>query len=41
MDMEFGSLRNQSKYVVKGCLRYIFISLFCMSKREHFRNKEK
>ena len=26
---------------LKGCARYIFASLFCMSKREHFRNKEK
>ena len=25
----------------KGCVRYIFASLFCVSKREHFRNKEK
>ena len=25
----------------KGCVRYIFASLFCMSKREHLRNKEK
>ena len=26
---------------VKGCVRYIFASLFFMSKMEHFRNKEK
>ena len=26
---------------LKGCVRYIFASLFYMSKREHFRNKEK
>ena len=26
---------------IKGCVRYIFDSLFCMSKREHLRNKEK
>ena len=25
----------------KGCVRCIFANLFCMSKREHFRNKEK
>ena len=25
----------------KGCGRYIFASLFCMSKREYLRNKEK
>ena len=25
----------------KGCVRYIFASLFCMSKREHLQNKEK
>ena len=27
--------------VLKGCVRYIFASLFCMSKREHLRNKKK
>ena len=27
--------------VLKGCVRYIFASLFSMSKREHLRNKEK
>ena len=26
---------------VKGCVRYIFASFFCMSKREHLWNKEK
>ena len=26
---------------LKGCVRYIFAGLFCMYKREHFRNKEK
>ena len=26
---------------LKGCVRYIFASLFCISKREHFRTKEK
>ena len=25
----------------KGCVRYIFASLFCMSKKELFQNKEK
>ena len=33
------------KYVLeisfKGCVRYIFASLLCMSKREHLWNKEK
>ena len=28
-------------YLLKGCVCYIFASLFCMSKRGHFRNKEK
>ena len=27
--------------MLKGCIPYIFASLFCMSKREHLRNKEK
>ena len=27
--------------VLKGCVRYIFASLFCMSKREHFGNNKK
>ena len=26
---------------LKGCVHYIFASLFCMSKRKHFWNKEK
>ena len=26
---------------IKSCVRYIFASLFCMSKWEHFWNKEK
>ena len=26
---------------LKGCVRYIFAGLFCMSKREHLWNKEK
>ena len=26
---------------LKGCVRYIFANLFCISKGEHFRNKEK
>ena len=26
---------------LKGCVRYIFTSLFCMSKTEHLWNKEK
>ena len=26
---------------IKGCVRYIFTSLFCMCKREYFRKKEK
>ena len=25
---------------LKGCVRYIFASLFCMSKRERLRNNE-
>ena len=28
-------------FALKGCVRYIFASLFCMSKREHLQNKEK
>ena len=27
--------------IIKGCVRYIFTSLFCMSKKEYLRNKEK
>ena len=26
---------------IQACVRYIFASLFCISKREHLRNKEK
>ena len=33
----FGLVDNK----VKGCVHYIFASLFCMSKREHFWNKKK
>ena len=32
---------KQMPCAIKGCVRYIFASLFCMSKREHLRNKEK
>ena len=28
-------------FIFKGCVRYIFARLFCMPKREHFRNREK
>ena len=31
----------QKQHATKGCVRYIFAILFCMSKREHLRNKEK
>ena len=34
-------LKSQSICNVKGCVCYIFAGLFCMSKREHFKNKEK
>ena len=34
-----GSLSKWSQ--LKGCVCYTFTSLFCMSKREDFRNKEK
>ena len=27
--------------ILKGCIHYIFASLFCMSEREHLWNKEK
>ena len=27
--------------IIKGCVSYIFTSLFCMSKKEYLRNKEK
>ena len=33
----FGLVDNR----VKGCVCYIFASLFYMSKREHLQNKEK
>ena len=29
------------QFFVKGCIRYIVASLFCMSKREHLWDKEK
>ena len=37
------SIKNIFYYKIefKGCVRYICASLFCMSKREHLRNKEK
>ena len=28
-------------YILKGCFRYIFASLFCLSKKGHLWNKEK
>ena len=34
-----GDLVKMVEVVV--CVRYIFTSLFCISKREHFRNKKK
>ena len=34
-------LQNTSGRLLKGCVRYIFASLFCMSKREHLQKKEK
>ena len=33
----FGSKREKLK-IVKGCVRYIFASLFCKSKGEHLSN---
>ena len=27
--------------IVKACVHYIFASLFCLSKREHFKNMKK
>ena len=30
--LETGKFRTDN---LKGCIRYIFVSLFCMSKREH------
>ena len=35
----FSKVKNQLR--LKGYVCYIFASLFCMSKRKHFRNKEK
>ena len=29
------------KLLIKGCVRYIFTTFFCMSKREHLWNEEK
>ena len=34
-------VNNKEPTILKGCVHYIFASLFCMSKREHLRNKEK
>ena len=33
--------QNLSKSFLNGCAHYIFASLFCMSKREYYQNKEK
>ena len=37
--------KETCKHVVnaahKGCVRYIFAGLFCISKKAQFRNKEK
>ena len=30
-----------SSFLIKGCVRYIFANLFCMSKKEHLRKKDK
>ena len=30
-----------SSFRLKGCARYIFAGLFCMSKRGHFSSKKK
>ena len=35
------AFQEHQKCVIKGCVHYIFAILFCMSKRKHFRNKEK
>ena len=32
--------KNQD-FLLKGCVHYIFVSLFCKSKEEHLWNKEK
>ena len=40
-------IKNQHTYIIyqynvlKGCVCYIFACLYCISKREHLRNKEK
>ena len=39
--LTFEYLKTQQLVVFKGWVCYVFASLFCMSKREHFRNKEK
>ena len=36
-----GSKSRKASLYFKGCVRYIFASLICMSKREHLWNKEK
>ena len=50
LDKQFSAIRGHSKStfvveggggVLKGCVHYIFTSLFCMSKREDLWNKEK
>ena len=30
-----------SSFLIKDCVRYIFANLFCMSKKEHLRKKDK
>ena len=40
-DSQKNNFYNNFISVVKGCVRYIFTGLFCISKREHLRNKEK
>ena len=30
-----------SSFLIKDCVRYIFANLFCMSKKEHLRKKNK
>ena len=34
-------LASQTAKFFRGCVRYIFVSLFCIYKREHFLNKKK
>ena len=47
LNEEIADTNCQSKFLestveqLKGCVRYIFASLFCISKGEHLRNKEK